>query len=402
MGPLEFIAFIVLCGLTHLLNGWTYGPHPFQLMLALTVFKILTAVGLVCNRYYAYYAHSVLLKVKVRELMLKKKAWNLGREVGYNEAEGDRCPRPHAYSRNPPCELTHELKGRDYSNNFTIPISDQDVVRIKGSDGVTFLIPTWLLPLQAMESLGSQDCGCYSDAMLRGVFSIEVDKSLPDLFMVMIGSFSGDTAYGGSLLDDNGEGGTVVLQVFSENGSQERNDQETGCMEEQLFGWRSRFRVQFMGKYNSHRAKERLSFSIAKASAEVARLELMHGNISVVQNPRGSLKHGACYSFQVRPSHHITINESGESSDQPCSNSLFKGLQVLLADADDLNRAVTRKLLEKLGCSVSAVSSGFDCLSSIGPASSPFQSSFLELQMPELDGYEVAMRIRKFRSRNWP
>ncbi|KAJ6883829.1 hypothetical protein NC652_030933 [Populus alba x Populus x berolinensis] len=29
---LQFIAFIVLCGLTHLLNAWTYyGPHSFQL-----------------------------------------------------------------------------------------------------------------------------------------------------------------------------------------------------------------------------------------------------------------------------------------------------------------------------------------------------------------------------------
>ncbi|KAG9146598.1 hypothetical protein Leryth_014624 [Lithospermum erythrorhizon] len=27
----QFIAFIVLCGLTHLLNGWTYyGPHSFN------------------------------------------------------------------------------------------------------------------------------------------------------------------------------------------------------------------------------------------------------------------------------------------------------------------------------------------------------------------------------------
>ena len=77
-------------------------------------------------------------------------------------------------------------------------------------------------------------------------------------------------------------------------------------------------------------------------------------------------------------------------------------MQVLLADDDDLNRAVTQKLLEKLGCIVSAVSSGSECLGAIGPASSPFQIIILELQMPELDGFEVAMRIRKFRSRSWP
>lgn len=129
----------------------------------------------------------------------------------------------------------------------------------------------------------------------------------------------------------------------------------------------------------------------------------MHGNIWVAQNPRGSAQSMALViRFQLRPSISITINELGDSSDQPCSNSLFKGLQVLLADDDDLNRAVTRKLLEKLGCSVSAVTSGFECLTSIGPVSSPFQIIVLELQMPELDGFEVAMRIRKFRTHNWP
>ncbi|XP_022722095.1 protein EIN4-like, partial [Durio zibethinus] len=98
----------------------------------------------------------------------------------------------------------------------------------------------------------------------------------------------------------------------------------------------------------------------------------------------------------------ITITDSGESSDQPRFNSLFRGLQVFLADDDDVNCAVTRKLLKKLGCIVSAVSSGFDWLSAIGPTSSPFEIVILELQMPELDGFEVAMRIRKSRNHSWP
>ncbi|KAL4282366.1 hypothetical protein GQ457_03G029960 [Hibiscus cannabinus] len=189
----------------------------------------------------------------------------------------------------------------------------------------------------------------------------------------------------GSLLDGNSEGGTVVLRVFSENGSQERNDQKWAAWRHNsldgdvhirfeiridnnntLSEGSSASEVQIGGrKYNSHRAEERLSFSICQKL-----VQMMHGNIWVVQNPQGSAQSMALViRFQVRPSISITINESGESLDQPCSNSLFKGLQVLLAD--DVNRAVTRKLLEKLGCSVSTVSSGFDCLSSIGPASSP-------------------------------
>ncbi|CAL9776362.1 unnamed protein product [Musa acuminata subsp. burmannicoides] len=80
----------------------------------------------------------------------------------------------------------------------------------------------------------------------------------------------------------------------------------------------------------------------------------------------------------------------------------FKGLRVLLAESDGINRAVTRKLLEKLGCHVSSVASGIQCLNSYGAPVTPFQLIMLDLHMPQTDAFEVATRIRKFRSRSWP
>lgn len=132
--------------------------------------------------------------------------------------------------------------------------------------------------------------------------------------------------------------------------------------------------------------------------------QLMQGNIWIVSNPQGFAKSMALVlCFQLQPSIGINICEPGESSEHhPHSNSLFRGLQVLLADDDAINRAVTRKLLEKLGCVVSVVSSGFECLSAVGPATAAFQVVLLDLHMPEMDGFEVALRIRKFRSRSWP
>ncbi|OMO54801.1 hypothetical protein CCACVL1_27566 [Corchorus capsularis] len=630
----QFIAFIVLCGLTHLLNGWTYGPHPFQLMLALTVFKILTALVSCATAITLITLIPLLLKVKVREFMLKKKAWDLGREVGLIMKQKEtglhvrmltqeirksldrhtilyttlvelsktlglqNCAVWMPNEIKTEMNLTHELNERNFTYNNKIPITDPDVVRIKGSDGVNILKPDSLLATASNGESGEQGPvaairmpmlrvsnfkggtpelvqTCYAilvcvlpseqprswsnqeleivkvvadqvavalshaavleesqlmreklveqnralqlarqnamrasqarnafqkvmsdgmrrpmhsvlgllsmmqdgnlnsdqriivDAMMktsnvlstlindvmdistkdsgrspmekrsirlhsmikeaaclakclcvyRGFgFSIEVDRSLPDLvygnerrvFQVILHMV-------GSLLDGNDGGGTVLFRVLSENGSQERSDQRRAV-------WRSadadvhiRFEISIDNsnsqsegsmsdvrlsgrRYNSHGAEERLSFSICQKL-----VQMMHGNIWVVQNPRGSAQSMALViRFQIRPSMSITINESGESSEQPRSNSLFRGLQVLLADDDDVNRAVTRKLLEKLGCIVSAVSSGFECLSALGPASSPYQIVILELQMPELDGYEVAMRIRKFRSRNWP
>lgn len=132
-------------------------------------------------------------------------------------------------------------------------------------------------------------------------------------------------------------------------------------------------------------------------------LQLMQGNIRLVPSPQGLAQSMALVlRFQLRPSIAIAISEPGESSEQPPSNSLFRGLQVLLADDDDVNRAVTRKLLEKLGCTVTAVSSGFECLAAIGPSGSSIQIILLDLHMPDLDGFDVAARLRQFRSRSWP
>ncbi|XLT09398.1 hypothetical protein HN51_055191 [Arachis hypogaea] len=81
-------------------------------------------------------------------------------------------------------------------------------------------------------------------------------------------------------------------------------------------------------------------------------------------------------------------------------NSQFKGLKVVLADDDCVNRIVTKKLLEKLGCQVTAVSSGFECLSAISASNNSFRIILLELHMHDMDGSDVAGRIRNFHK--WP
>ncbi|KAE8723794.1 Ethylene receptor 2 [Hibiscus syriacus] len=632
----QFIAFIVLCGLTHLLNGWSYGPHSFQLMLALTVFKILTALVSSATAISLLTLIPLLLKVKVRELLLKKKAWDLGQEVGIIMKQREtglyvrmltqeirksldrhnilyttmvelsktlrlqNCAVWMPNEIKTEMNLTHELKGRNFSYHFTIPITDPDVAWIKRTDGVHILKPdsplstltygehgepgpvaairlpmlricnfkggtpeqvqtyysilVCVLPSEQQRSWSNQELEIVkvvadqvavaishaavleesqlmreklaeqnralqlsrenamrasqarnafqkvmSDGMKRPMhsilgllsmmqdgnlnnnqqiivdsmmktsnvlltlindamdistmdggrsklekrsfrlqsmikeaaclakclsvyqgfsFMIEVEKSLPcfvfgderRVFQVIVYMV-------GSLLDGNTGGGTVILRVFTENGSWEWDDQRRaawrhyasdadvlirfeilvsnkisqseGCSMSELPSSRSRC--------NGRGAEERLSFSVCQKL-----VQLMHGNIWVVEDPLGSAQSMALVMrFQIRPSI-STITESGESSEQPSSNSDFRDLHVLLADDDNVNRAVTGKLLENLGCTVSVASSGSECLSAIGSTASTFQIVILELQMPDLDGFEVATRIRKFRSRSRP
>ncbi|KAF5175483.1 Ethylene receptor [Thalictrum thalictroides] len=125
---------------------------------------------------------------------------------------------------------------------------------------------------------------------------------------------------------------------------------------------------------------------------------MMQGNIWVSPSSRGLVQSMTLVvKFELNLSGGVDFIEPG-----PPSNSQLRGLRVILADDDGVNRLVTRKLLEKLGCHVSAVSSGFECLSALGTAGSSFQIILLDIHMPEMDGFEVAMRVRKFQSRSCP
>uniref|UniRef100_A0A1J3CKM9 Ethylene receptor n=1 Tax=Noccaea caerulescens TaxID=107243 RepID=A0A1J3CKM9_NOCCA len=259
-------------------------------------------------------------------------------------------------------------------------------------------------------------------------FEVDAEKSLPEnvvgderrVFQVILHMV-------GSLVKPRKgqEGLLVTFRVLKERGSLDRSDQRWAA-------WRSpassadgdvyiRFemnvenddddddsssqsRDQEVGdmRFSGYGLGQDLSFGVCKKV-----VQLIQGNISVVPGSDGSPETmSLLLRFRRRPS--ISVHGSSESPApdhhlHPNSNSLLRGLQVLLVDTNDSNRAVTRKLLEKLGCSVTAVSSGFDCLTALAPGSSSSSSSFqvvvLDLQMAETDGYEVAMRIR---SRSWP
>lgn len=188
----QFISFIVLCGMTHLLNGWTYGPHTFQLMLALTIFKFLTALVSFATAITLITLIPLLLKIKVREIMLRKKTWDLDREVGIIKKQEEagwhvrmltreirksldrhtildttlvelskaldlqNCAIWMPNTGKTEMILTHELKGRNFANNFCspIPTSDPNVREVKGSDGVKILDPESALAVASSGGTG--------------------------------------------------------------------------------------------------------------------------------------------------------------------------------------------------------------------------------------------------------
>ncbi|XWS58385.1 hypothetical protein CRYUN_Cryun08bG0029800 [Craigia yunnanensis] len=291
-----------------------------------------------------------------------------------------------------------------------------DVMEISAKDNGRFQLDMRPFSLHSMIKEASCLAKCLS--VYKGFgFEVGVQSTLPDQ---VIGdekrTFQVILHMVGYLLDINSGGGTVLFRVLSDVSSQDKNDKKNA--------WRSSTQDNFLylkievdirggscqadlsvsskhssgRRHNDDEIKETLNFSICKKL-----VQMMQGNIWISTNSLGFAQSMTLLlRFQIQSYIQKTIFARGNSSEQRNPNSRFRGLQVLLADDDDINRTVTKKLLEKLGCEVTAVSSGFECLSAVSHAENSFRIVVLDLHMPEMDGFEVAMRIRKFRSRNRP
>ncbi|KAL3642051.1 Enoyl-[acyl-carrier-protein] reductase [NADPH, B-specific] 2, mitochondrial [Castilleja foliolosa] len=300
------------------------------------------------------------------------------------------------------------------SNVLSTLITDVMGTSVKERSRLGLEIKYFQLHMMIKEAACLSKCLC----SYRGYdFVVEVEKSLPNhvmgderrVFQVVLHMVR-------HLLDSANGGGCLTLRAYSAGGSQ-------GEWSEQKWAhWRfnssegyAHMRFEVGIRHNGSQSEsvlpvipysgghryygalhESLSFTACKKL-----VQLMQGDIWVTSNPEGFDQ-----SMALVLRFHVTsgVSEHGKSSvdNHVRSNSHLRGLKVLLADADDVNRAVTRKLLEKLGCVVDAVSSGYECLSAVGLAASSCRIVLLDLQLPDLDGYGVTMRIRKFRSHSWP